>query len=245
MGGMTRVSETKTNYKTCYINSDGPEEPVVDDCAFVIGDGSGGSEHKISDTLTGQECMRECYARGGYNGATINSNGSGGCWCESGMTTVISSATSYMTCYIAEMVADQCEERSLGSEGCYIHNDRDACLTSIDPRENKIWFNHPCVWNADTFQVNGNKCEPRNWAELYAVGESYDDCLEIRSGVSAAIGQETLEQNILVRPIQNLHLLFAIIGVISTIYFLCNGMYKKLSKAIEYQTINEGAEDEI
>merc|ERR1719204_1654538 len=69
--------------------------------------------------------------------------------------------------------------RSLGSAGCYTHNDRDTCLTLIDPREG-TYFNQPCVWNPNGF-TSGNKCEPKNWADLYGGSESYEDSLGISS----------------------------------------------------------------
>lgn len=72
----------------------------IKDCVFVTGDGEGGSEKKISADLTGQECMRACFAREGFNGATINADGSGGCWCEKGMSSVSKTSTKYKTCYI-------------------------------------------------------------------------------------------------------------------------------------------------
>jgi len=68
------------------------------DCAWTVGDGIGGSEEKISETLTERECMLACRSDGRFNGATVNSNGQGGCWCEAGMTDVDSSATTFETC---------------------------------------------------------------------------------------------------------------------------------------------------
>jgi len=68
------------------------------DCVWTIGDGIGGSEEKISETLTERECMLACRSDGRFNGATINANGQGGCWCEAGMTDIDSSATTYETC---------------------------------------------------------------------------------------------------------------------------------------------------
>jgi len=68
------------------------------DCAWTVGDGIGGSEEKISETLTERECMLACRSDGRFNGATVNANGQGGCWCEAGMTDIDSSATTYETC---------------------------------------------------------------------------------------------------------------------------------------------------
>jgi len=68
------------------------------DCAWTVGDGIGGTEEKISETLTERECMLACRSDGRFNGATVNANGQGGCWCEVGMTDIDSSATTYKTC---------------------------------------------------------------------------------------------------------------------------------------------------
>jgi len=68
------------------------------DCAWTVGDGIGGTEQKISETLTERECMLACRSDGRFNGATVNANGQGGCWCEAGMTDIDSSATTYETC---------------------------------------------------------------------------------------------------------------------------------------------------
>jgi hypothetical protein len=74
-----------------------------DFCTFVMGDGIGGSETKISTSLTGQECARECAKNDLYNGATIKANGSGGCFCEAGMTGS-NASQSYMSCIFRKYI---------------------------------------------------------------------------------------------------------------------------------------------
>jgi len=66
-------------------------------CRFTTGDGKGGDEDKINNHMTGQVCAKECAKNPKYNGATIWSDGSGGCWCEYGMT-YQNSKSSYKTC---------------------------------------------------------------------------------------------------------------------------------------------------
>merc|ERR1711953_1189017 len=67
-------------------------------CHFTVGDGTGGDEDKINDYMSGQDCARECKKNSKYNGATIMTDNSGGCWCEYGMTGKNNYSTDYKTC---------------------------------------------------------------------------------------------------------------------------------------------------
>jgi len=73
-------------------------------CVWVDGDGHGKSESKVSGSITGNSCAKECYNRG-FNGATIKANGENGCWCEKEMTG-IKSSSSYKTCHLWPMTDD-------------------------------------------------------------------------------------------------------------------------------------------
>ena len=70
---------------------------------FVAGDGVGGTEIKISTTLTGERCVKECMSKmkndKEINGVTIRKDGKPGCWCEKKMNRVSKSST-YKTCLI-------------------------------------------------------------------------------------------------------------------------------------------------
>jgi len=87
--------QSSSTYKTCYLR---PKPDIT--CNWVTGDGTGKGETKISEVITGEACAIECHRRGGYNGATVFSNGDYGCWCEKGMNAIRSSSTQYKTCYI-------------------------------------------------------------------------------------------------------------------------------------------------
>merc|ERR1711962_935850 len=72
---------------------------------YVKGDGAGGSEVKISNTLAGTACIKACMKRKitdkTINGVTVFQNGKGGCWCERKMNKVGKSARylrTYKTC---------------------------------------------------------------------------------------------------------------------------------------------------
>ena len=71
------------------------------------GDGAGGSEVKISNTLAGTACMKACMKRRikdkTINGITVLRNGKGGCWCERKMNKVSKTARyvkMYKTCLL-------------------------------------------------------------------------------------------------------------------------------------------------
>ena len=69
---------------------------------FVIGDGLGAKEKKISTTLTGNECIKACSdlmkTDTSVNGVTMRNDGQGGCYCEVNMTRVKRSSTEFKTC---------------------------------------------------------------------------------------------------------------------------------------------------
>lgn len=68
-------------------------------CEFVTGDGIGGTETNIGPFI-GSDCVKACMSYPAlYNGVTMKADGSAGCWCESGMTGVKASASSYRTCF--------------------------------------------------------------------------------------------------------------------------------------------------
>ena len=74
-----------------------------------MGDGTGGTEVKISKTLTGRNCVRECRLRkrtdNSINGVTVFKDGSGGCWCEKNMKSVKKTTPTdkkYKTCLLKQ-----------------------------------------------------------------------------------------------------------------------------------------------
>ena len=79
-----------------------------------MGHGTGGSEVKISDSLTGQFCIDACKTRKNtdpsINGVTVRRNGKGGCWCERNMKSVLKFSRStrfYKTCAITQEAANE------------------------------------------------------------------------------------------------------------------------------------------
>ena len=77
--------------------------------SFMIGDGEGGTEEKISSLLKGKDCVDECRRRrkknNSINGVTTYKDGRPGCWCESNMNTVSKSRDSireYQTCSLGK-----------------------------------------------------------------------------------------------------------------------------------------------
>jgi len=73
-------------------------------CEFVTGDGIGGTEINIGP-WKGSDCVKACMSSPAlYNGVTMKADGSVGCWCESGMTGVKSSASSYRTCFFKSRI---------------------------------------------------------------------------------------------------------------------------------------------
>ena len=81
---------------------------------FEIGDGTGGTEVKISNSLTGIKCINACKKRKktdqSINGVTVRKDGSGGCWCEKNMGSVSKSdykTQTYKTCRMTQAVSSQ------------------------------------------------------------------------------------------------------------------------------------------
>ena len=72
-------------------------------CSFILGDGIGGTEKKISNSLKGEACVAACLERKKWdldiNGVTVLQNGEGGCWCEIKMTST-SYSKKYKTCLL-------------------------------------------------------------------------------------------------------------------------------------------------
>jgi len=91
-----------------------------------------------------------------------------------------------LTAQTSSTASECATTRSLGNVDCYAHNDRDSCLISLDPRQD--YANSPCVWREDGFSSN-NKCEPQSWADRYANGQSYENCLRRVSTDLTLIGQ--------------------------------------------------------
>ena len=64
----------------------------------------GGTEVKLSSTLSGPECVRACVVRkmtdSDINGVTVLQSGRGGCWCEKNMEKVSTSDKIYKTCLL-------------------------------------------------------------------------------------------------------------------------------------------------
>ena len=71
-------------------------------CIFQTGDNIGGTEIKVGQQ-TGEACVQACIDERikdmRINGVTVYSNGSPGCWCEVGMSSVNSDAQ-YKTCML-------------------------------------------------------------------------------------------------------------------------------------------------
>ena len=72
-----------------------------------MGDGTGGTEVKISSTLTGENCIQACIEKkktdDSINGVTVYKDDRGGCWCENNMKSVSKSSSDiklWKACFI-------------------------------------------------------------------------------------------------------------------------------------------------
>merc|ERR1740138_330802 len=77
-----------THWQSCQFEDVTPTPiPECDGGVYQIGDGTGGHERHIGSASTPAQCVamvrEQCP---GANGATLPTSGSGGCYCEFGMT---------------------------------------------------------------------------------------------------------------------------------------------------------------
>merc|ERR1712080_201038 len=86
-------------------------------CSFVTGDGTGGTDEKISSILSGIECVAACVDKkkqdNRINGVTIR-NGRPGCWCEKSMSGVATGSSAFRTCFLTAVT--QGDEDQNGAE---------------------------------------------------------------------------------------------------------------------------------
>ena len=72
-------------------------------CSLTDGDGEGASETKVSTEITGEACIQKCIehkkTEPSVNGVTVNRDGTGGCWCELGMTNIYNDQR-FQTCFL-------------------------------------------------------------------------------------------------------------------------------------------------
>jgi len=96
-----------THWQSCQFEE--AARTLIDECnggAYLIGDGTGGHETHIGSAATPEECVTMVHQQcPGANGATLPTSGSGGCYCEYGMTDV-NSNQHWSSCHFAVPVVE-------------------------------------------------------------------------------------------------------------------------------------------